>query len=102
MPIPCFLFAQATDPTLIGSGWAGWSSFGLTGLFLSWLLFKHLPRLMDEHKEAMANLQKSYTTSLDAILKHCKEEMEKIEEVVRAELRGRSRARDRPPGGATT
>lgn len=36
------IIAQTT-PDIGPAGYAGWSAFGLSGLILAWLFFKHLP-----------------------------------------------------------
>lgn len=74
------LFAQEAAPTVTGAGIAGWSSFGLAGLILAWLLLKHLPdkdkqikEMLGDHRDAITEkdgqikeLLSSHKASLEA------------------------------------
>lgn len=87
------LIAQ-TIPNIDGA--AGWTSFGIAGLVLSWLLLKHMPdkdrqlkelidrhdmqmqELLDRHDKAENALSVTFTNALERITQHCKDEMSRM------------------------
>lgn len=67
-----WLLAQqggGTDP--LASVVAGWSSFGLAGLVLAWLMLVHLPGVLKSHKEAL----ESKDTLINKVVDNFREEM---------------------------
>lgn len=75
------LLAQVTDADSL-SGGAGWVGAGLLGVVMAWLLFKHLPQLMTDHREAMAKLADSHAKAVQIVADHCEEEMARLVEAV--------------------
>lgn len=82
------LFAQ--DPV---SGIAGWTSFGLAGLVLSWLLLRHLPekdrqldRLMEVHRNELKDTRTEFQATLQVVLQRCERESCKLIDVFKAEI----------------
>ena len=75
------MMAQTMDPLSGGAGIAGWSSFGLAGLVLAWLLLVHLPN-KDKQAEAkdakiveiVTQTQKTIAEQAEATRKERKEE----------------------------
>lgn len=81
------LLAQAVDP----SGVAGWSSFGIAGLVLAWLLLKHLPAKDVQLKELLL----SRDALMENLLKREQESCEKRHQENLAETRLAREAQDK-------
>lgn len=77
------------------AGSSGWAGAGLLGLVLAWLLLKHLPakdlqieRLMAIHATDSKEERMVFKSSLDAVVKHCQEENQKIVDAFSEDLVG--------------
>lgn len=87
--------AQGLDSVIPG-GVAPWTGLGLLGLVMYWLLYVHLPskdkqiseivttyndradRKDAMHNEALTESRQDFKQSLDKVVEHCAEEMEKV------------------------
>ena len=89
------LFAQA-EPL---SGGAGWLGAGLLGAVLSWLLLVHLPSKDKQLKDLLESKDKQlaehlrlnneeHSKQINAVVLHCKEEMNGIHNLFRTEMVG--------------
>jgi hypothetical protein len=92
----------SSDITLGGA--SGWAGAGMLGLVLAWLLWKHIPRILDDnkeqilaHKDQISNLISKEETSrkefsimyernLDKVLHHCHSEMDALSKLMTKEL----------------
>lgn len=62
------------DPLVGGSGWLG---AGMLGLVIYWLLYKHIPSLMNSHLDQVKQLSADFKNSLDQIVA-CETETKKL------------------------
>lgn len=81
------LLAQQIDPL---GGIPGWATFVVQGGVLAWLLFVHIPAKDKQMKEFYDSKEKSdreqmekYKASLDAVVKHCEDENDKVASMFR-------------------
>ncbi len=80
--------------TEVGGGAAGWTSFGIAGLVLSWLLLVHLPAkdkqikdILDNHAALEKEQRTEYKVTLELIIKSNKEQVEGLGNALQEDLK---------------